>query len=76
MDNEIELNDDGKTAYCDFCKQNSPAEGFIVGVLFYNYPKEPDELGQMCVACQKKQEEMAKAENEYYESLDDEENEG
>lgn len=50
---DIEVNDDGKTAYCDFCKTNKPVEGFKSSVLLYWGDLEnPPEYGQQCPDCQ------------------------
>lgn len=54
--NDIEMNDDGKTAYCDTCHKNQPAtEGNFAEwnsiTTYHGTYYQPPEYGQQCPDC-------------------------
>lgn len=69
MTDKIELNDDGKTAYCDFCKRNKPTTGFKIDILFHQTYDSPAEYGQKCQDCQDAEAKQEAAMQSYYDGL-------
>lgn len=54
---DIEMNDDGKTAYCDGCEKNDCPAGpeeitsWTTGILYHATRTDPAEYGQFCPKC-------------------------
>lgn len=60
--NDIEMNDDGKTAYCDGCEKNEQPAGpeeitsWTTGILYHATRTDPAEYGQFCPDCSREPE--------------------
>jgi hypothetical protein len=66
-DKDVEVNDDGKTAFCSICEQDKPLEGFTTDKRYYSLDRfEPPEDIQVCKDCQDAEEKQSKEMEEYY----------